>query len=227
VKALLNIDAGEHEDEPLELYELADLVHVACGGHAGDDASMDRVVRACVRTGTRIGAHPSYADREGFGRRSLPTTTDALASDVREQIARLRKVANAFGATLTSVKLHGALYHDANASSDIAGACLRAIADELGAAAVVGPARGALATAAARDGRPYLREAFADRGTRADGTLVPRGEPGALIDDPRIAAGRARDLAASDDVDTICIHSDTPGALAIARAVRDALGPRA
>jgi len=90
----------------------------------------------------------------------------------------------------------------------------------------VGLAAGALERAARAAGVPYQREAFADRGVRADGTLVPRGEPGALIEDPAAAAARAADLAARGDVDTLCIHGDTPGAIAIARAVRAALGPK-
>jgi UPF0271 protein len=225
----LNIDGGEHEDEAEELYALADLVHVACGGHAGDDASMERVVRACIVAGTRIGAHPSYVDREGFGRRVLPTAPETLASQVEEQIGRLTKIAGARGAPLASVKLHGALYHEASARKDIADSCIRAIARALPETAVtiVGPSRGALAEAAAQESFPYWREAFADRAARDDGTLVPRGEHGAMIEDPAAAAALARVLAARDDVDTICIHADTAGALAIARAVREALGPKA
>lgn len=225
MKALLNIDAGEHEDEPELLYELADLVHVACGGHAGDDASMDRVVRACARAGTKVGAHPSYADREGFGRRALAVPPDVLERQVEEQIRSLAAVARSHGVTIASAKLHGALYHEANADPEVAAACVRAVA-ETGTPAVVGPARGELANAASRAGLRYLREAFADRRVRPDGSLVPRTEPDALVVDPRTCAARARELAEREDVDTICIHSDTPGALAIARAVREALGPK-
>lgn len=227
MRPVLNLDGGEHDDEPEELYGLADVVHVACGGHAGDEASMDRVARACVRYGTRIGAHPSYDDRDGFGRRAQVVEPPALAASTAEQCARLRAVVERHGASIVSVKLHGALYHAAHSDETTAQACVDGITGALGAVAIVGPAGGALERAARAAGAPYLREAFADRGVRPDGTLIPRGEPGALVEDPGLAAARTRELAARDDVDTVCIHADTPGALAIGRAVRDALGPKA
>ena len=225
---LLNVDAGELPTEPEELYALADLVHVACGGHAGDEAAMRRVLEACAREGTRAGAHPSYEDRAGFGRVRLEVALDLLRAQLEAQLARLRAVAQASGVRLVSVKPHGALYHAASAEPAVAEACVAATFAALGEVVVVGPAQGgALAAAAAAHGLPYLREAFADRGVRPDGSLVPRGMPGALIEDPALVAARARDLAAHDEVDTICLHGDTHGALAIARAVREALGPRA
>jgi UPF0271 protein len=224
----LNLDGGEHDEEPEELYALADVVHVACGGHAGDEASMDRVVRACQRAGTRVGAHPSYDDREGFGRRAQVVAPDVLASAIAAQCARLRLIAERNGTAIGSVKPHGALYHAAHAEDATARACVEGITRAFGtSAAVVGLAGGALERAARAAGLAYQREAFADRGVRADGSLVPRGEPGALIEDEAVAAARARELAARADVDTLCVHADTPGAVAIARAVRAALGPKA
>jgi UPF0271 protein len=187
---------------------------------------MDRVVRACRSAKTRVGAHPSYEDREGFGRRSMTTPPETLRSQIEAQLLRLRSVAEKAGAPIVSVKLHGALYHDAHAQAAIAEVAVRAVKQTLGTATIVGPPDGALAHAAAAEGLPYWREAFADRGTRADGTLLPRSEPGALVTEAPVAAERARVLAARNDVDTICIHADTPSALAIARAVRAALGPK-
>jgi UPF0271 protein len=225
---LLNVDGGELEDEPLELYAYADVVHVACGGHAGDDASMERVTRACASAGTRIGAHPSYEDREGFGRRAREVAPAELAASIASQCGRLLAVAARVGMPLASVKPHGALYHAAHASDVTARAVIEGVARCAGrATAVVGPAGGALERATRAAGMTFQREAFADRGVRADGSLVPRGEPGAVIDDPALAAARARELAARGDVDTVCIHGDTPGAVVVARAVRDALGPKA
>lgn len=224
----MNIDAGERDDEPEELYALAHVVNVACGGHAGDDASMRRVLAACVRLGTRAGAHPSYADRQGFGRRALSARPDAIRATVAEQCEALLAIAAAVGARVLYVKPHGALYHAAHADDATAHACVAGAVQALGSAIdVVGPAGGALERAARAAGVGFQREAFADRGVRADGTLVPRGEPGALVVDSSIAAARARELAARGDVDTLCIHGDTPGAVVIARAVRDALGPKA
>jgi UPF0271 protein len=210
---LLNLDGGEHDDEPEELWRLADIVCVACGGHAGDDASMARVA-AVARA---VGAHPSYPDREGFGRRSIPIAPAALEATIRDQCARLAALAR-----VLYVKPHGALYHDARSDPALAAAVIAGARAALGDAfAVIGPPTGALREAAIAAGLRYLREGFADRATRPDGTLVPRSEPNALITDPALAAARARELAR--DHDTICIHADTPDSLAIARAVRGAL----
>lgn len=224
---LLNVDGGELPDEPEELYAIADVIHVACGGHAGDDASMTRVVRACRAHGTRVGAHPSYVDREGFGRRAQAVAPDVLAEQVRAQCAALRVVAEREGTAVTSAKPHGALYHAAHSDRAIADACVRAIRDAFGVVRVVGLANGALEAAAKAAGMPYLVEAFADRGALPDGSLIPRGQPGALIDDPRAAAERARSIAETKLADTLCIHGDTPNAVAIARAVRAALATTA
>jgi UPF0271 protein len=220
---LLNVDGGELPDEPEELYEIADVIHVACGGHAGDEASMTRVVRACKRVETRIGAHPSYVDREGFGRRAMAVAPDVLGEQVREQCASLRKVAEREGAAVTSAKPHGALYHAAHSDRAVAGACVRAIKDALGVVPIVGLANGALEAAAKAAGMPYLVEAFADRGALPDGSLVPRGQPGAIVADPAMAAANARRIARAKSADTICIHGDTPDAVRIARAVRAVL----
>jgi UPF0271 protein len=221
---ILNIDAGELDDEPEELYAIADLLNVACGGHAGDERSMERLATACARYGTRLGAHPSYVDRDGFGRREIAIASDLLADQITAQCRRLAAVAGAKGVEIAFAKPHGALYHAANRSGEIARACVEGVRAALGKeVAIVGPAGGELARAA---GERFLREAFADRGVRPDGSLVPRGEPGALVTDPALAAARARELAVKSDVDTICIHGDTPGAVEIARAVRAALGPR-
>jgi 5-oxoprolinase (ATP-hydrolysing) subunit A len=226
-RVVLNVDGGELDDEPLELYALADVVHIACGGHAGDDASMARVTRACASAGTRVGAHPSYEDREGFGRRAQQLAPEILAASIAAQCTRLRDIAHRNGVELASVKPHGALYHAAHADEATAAAVIDGVQRALGTITVVGPTGGALARAAAAAGLPFQREAFADRGARANGSLIPRGEPGAIVEDPAVAAARARELAARPDVDTLCIHGDTPGALIIARAVRAALGAKA
>ena len=216
---LLNVDAGELPDEPEELYALAHVVNVACGGHAGDAASMRRVVALCAKSGTGVGAHPSYPDREGFGRRAMTMSPEALLASVAEQCEALRDVTK----DVAYVKLHGALYHAANADAAVARAALGGARRVLARVTVIGPAAGAIAEVARELGLPYAREGFADRGVRDDGSLIPRGQPGAMIDDPERAAARARELAASGTVDTICVHGDGPHALAIARAVRSAL----
>jgi UPF0271 protein len=221
---LLNIDLGELDGEPDALYGLAHVASIACGGHAGDDASMSRALALCLRHGARIGAHPSYPDRDRFGRAPMTMQNDALRATVAEQCARLGLLASAAGARIDYVKAHGALYHAARDDEGIAEALLAGVTDALGRdVTVIGPAQGKLASLAARQSLRFAREGFADRGTRADGALVPRGEPGAVLTDPQAAATRAREMAKRRDVDTVCVHGDTPGAVAIATAVRQAL----
>lgn len=221
---LLNLDAGEDEREPPELWALADVLAVACGGHAGDVASMTRLATFCAaRARPKLGAHPSYPDRDGFGRKTIAIEPAALAASIEQQCRALATVANEHGLVLGWVKPHGALYHDAARDPVLAAAVLDGAIAALRSFVVIGPPAGALRDAAIARGLGYLREGFADRATRADGTLVPRSEPNALITDPATAAARARELVAGKSVDTICVHADTPAALEIARAVHDAL----
>jgi 5-oxoprolinase (ATP-hydrolysing) subunit A len=207
---LMNLDAGEREDESAELWQLFDIVTIACGGHTGDRASMERVVAGCTR---QLGAHPSYPDREQFGRVTMAMPIAALVEAIEHQCTALARVAALTGRNVEWVKPHGALYHDAARDPASADAVVR------GARAALGDDVGFIGTA--RLGGTFLREGFADRAMRPDGSLVPRSEPGALITDPAAAAAQAKRLVGQ--VDTICVHGDTPGALAIARAVRDAI----
>lgn len=223
MRVSMNVDAGETESEPEALWTIPHALNIACGGHAGDARSMERVLRACSERGVRAGAHPSYPDREGFGRRTVSLATEALEASIAAQCRALRVVAERVGIALAHAKMHGALYHDAARDPAIAEACVHAVRAELGGVALVGPAGSELERAARAVGSPFLREGFADRGRNPDGSLVPRGKPGALVEDPARAAAQARELAESGTVDTICVHGDTPGALAIARAVREAL----
>jgi UPF0271 protein len=223
---LLNLDAGEHDDEPDALYALAHALNVACGGHAGDDASMTRVLSAARMHGARAGVHPSYPDRAGFGRTTMEIDREALVRSLQAQCAALARIARGLGVPLVHAKLHGALYHDANRDPILAEACVRAVLAALGPVVIVGPPKGALSQLCAREGLSYAREGFADRAMREDGTLVPRSEPGALITDPSRAAAQALRLA-RDGCETICVHADTAGALEVARAVRAALDAHA
>ncbi len=222
----MNLDAGELPGETEELWALCDVLCVACGGHAGDAASMARIAGFCSPAGRpALGAHPSYPDREGFGRRPWLITPADLAIAVRDQCRALAEIARRHGVPVAWVKPHGMLYHDAAASQPIARAVVRGAIEALGSPAIIGPPRGALRDAAIEHHLSYSREGFADRRTREDGTLVPRSEPGALITEPAACAARATELAGS--VDTVCLHGDTPGAIANARAVRAVLSTRA
>jgi UPF0271 protein len=221
----LNVDLGELPGEPEELYAIATVVNVACGGHAGDEATMARAIERARAAGATLAAHPSYPDRAGFGRTSLTMDAAELETSIRNQIALLVAVAGRAGARVDAVKPHGALYHDAARSEEIAKAVLGAITLGMGGAgvAIVGPPAGALRDRAEAAGLPYLREGFADRNYRSDGLLVPRSEPDALITDPAAARAQAVRLASAGSFDTLCVHGDTPGAVAIARAVREGL----
>jgi UPF0271 protein len=223
-RCLLNIDLGELADEDEQFYELAHVANIACGGHAGDERSVRQALERCLRHGTRAGVHPSYVDREGFGRRALDVRPEVLRSQVAEQCAMLDRQAAAVGVPVEYAKPHGALYHAANKDPALAQAVVSAVKDVFGAQiTVMGPGKGALREASLAAGLRYAREGFADRATLPDGTLVPRGQPGAVITDPRVARENAVRLAREGQVDTLCVHGDTPGALTVAREVRAAL----
>jgi 5-oxoprolinase (ATP-hydrolysing) subunit A len=224
---LLNIDLGELPGEPDELYALASVANVACGGHAGDEASMARALGLALARGTLVAAHPSYPDRAGFGRVSMAIDPAALRASVAAQCAALRQIAAASGAQISMLKPHGALYHDAARDEATAQAVVDGALEGLGLPpaelSLVGPPAGALLERARAAGARYLREGFADRGYAPGGGLLPRGTTGALLAEPAAAAAQALALARSGSVDTICVHGDTPGAVPIARAVRLAL----
>lgn len=220
----LNVDLGELPGEPPGLYRLATVVNVACGGHAGDAASMAEAVARAVEAGAAIAAHPSYADREGFGRRRGHSSRDVVRADVERQCADLDRIAYARGARIVAVKPHGALYHDAaddlRLASMVVEAAHAALGDDI---AIVGPPWGVLGEAASFDRLVYVREGFADRGYDDAGRLLPRGAAGALLEDPAAAAAQALRLAEAGLVESLCVHGDGPNALAIAGAVRAAL----
>ena len=221
---LLNIDLGEHPDEPDELYSIASMVNIACGGHAGDSASIRRAVDLALNAGAKIAAHPSYPDRENFGRKSMPITFIKLAKALHAQILWLKTITEIMGGTVFAVKPHGALYHDAAESGLIAEVLLTVIECLVdNKCAIVGPPKGILKDKALERGMTYLDEGFADRTYLPDGQLVPRSQPNALITDPVEAAAQALRFAQAQQFNTLCVHADTPNALSVARAVRTAL----
>lgn len=224
----LNIDLGELPDEPEEFYSLATMVNIACGGHAGNDETMARAVELAKRAGAKIAAHPSYPDREHFGRKSVPMTLLRLACSLESQMNDLLRMTKAAQTNIIAIKPHGALYHDTRHSTFTAEILLTAVGHITSSNpdhhyAMVGPLDGVLKRLAHERNIPYLNEGFADRNYLPDGSLVPRSEPNALIEDPREAAAKAVELAKSGSFDTLCMHGDTPNALEIARGVRRAL----
>ena len=224
----LNIDLGELPDEPEELYALATVVNVACGGHAGDAASMKLSVGQALRHGARIAAHPSYPDREQFGRARMAIPPDMLYESIVEQLGALKHVAIQAGARVWGAKPHGALYHAASEDPQLAAAVLDAIvASYPGGLVIVGPPWGHLESACRARQLRYAREGFADRSYDERGRLVPRGAAGDILFDPKACADQAVSLARGGTIETICVHGDTPHAVAIAREVRMALADAA
>ncbi|MFV0373428.1 LamB/YcsF family protein [Microbacterium sp.] len=235
----LNADLGETvggvptaDDEAM--FGVVSSASVACGGHAGDAASMADAVARAARYGVAVGAHPSFVDPAGFGRTALAVDPARLRTQVREQVAALI----AAGADVRYVKPHGALYHVVSADAARSDAVAAAIADigaEIGRALPVLALGGEIVRAAREHGLPFRAEAFLDRGYLPDGRLVPRTEPGALLHDPEEVAERAVRLAVEGtvvavdgsvvavDAVSMCVHGDTAGAVAMARAVRRAL----
>ena len=220
----LNIDLGEIPGEPEELDAIPTVVNLACGGHAGDIESMRRSIELALRYGPRIAAHPSYPDREQFGRARMAIPLDVLFASIVEQVTTLSMIGSEMGAHLWGAKLHGALYHAAAEDAQLAAAVLDAVvtsySDKL---VIIGPPGGHLEAATQKRRLRYAREGFADRSYDAEGHLVPRGQPGDVLDDPLVCAEQALRLARDGAVETICVHGDNPHALVIAREVRSEL----
>ncbi len=218
----LNVDLGEGPGEEA-LYPLVTSANIACGGHAGTIDTMNAALDLCAAHGVAAGAHPSYPDREGFGRRSQAIASAELARTVAEQVELLTRLARARGVRLSHVKPHGALYNDAARDEAVARSVAEGVGRVGGELVLVGLA-GSLAVEVWRGlGFKVAREGFADRAYRTDGTLVARSVPGALIEDPASAAAQAVRLAREGACETLCVHGDTPGAVAVLGAVRSAL----
>lgn len=217
----LNADLGEGDLYDSELLEIVSSCNVACGGHAGDAETMRATVVMAIENGVSIGAHPSYPDREGFGRRSGFLTGDELQESLINQINALVLIAGEEGAKLTHVKPHGALYNDAVNDRELADIIASAVVVTLPDAAFVGLPSSELQNAALAHRLKFVAEGFIDRAYQDDGQLVPRSEPGAVHDSIELVLPQAISLVGK--VDTLCIHGDTPGAAETARAVRGAL----
>lgn len=214
----LSADAGEGFDDD-RLFAALSSVSVACGGHAGDDATMREAVGWARRCGLAIGAHPGYADRARFGRVELGLDAAAIAGLAGRQVGRLLEVVAAAGLPLAHVKPHGALYHRLSADREAAQAFVGAVAALDSGLAIVGfPGSELLATAAAM-GLPAIREGFAERRYDANGELVSRSRKDFQLGDVEAFEQAAR-LALGGSVESICLHSDAAGAFEIAVAIR-------
>ncbi|MEM7140682.1 MAG: 5-oxoprolinase subunit PxpA [Actinomycetota bacterium] len=231
----LNADLGEGMGDDAAMLELVTSANVACGGHAGDVESMTATVRLAVANGVCIGAHPGYEDKVDFGRRIIPMEPAEISRMVAGQIGALVEVAAAEGAAVRYVKVHGALANLAARDRDVANAVTEAIGAVDATLAVLAISGTEIERVARDAGLQAVSEIFADRGYTPDGQLVPRDEPGAIIHDAHEAAGRllgfletgAMPSVAGDavplDAQSICVHGDTPGAVAMAQIIRDRL----
>ena len=230
----LNADLGEGYDDGA-LMPFLTSVNVACGGHAGDAATMTATIAAARAHGLAIGAHPSYPDRESFGRRELGLEPAQIEATVAEQVRALAAIATGAGAELVHVKPHGALYNVAARDLRTARAVVRAVRAVAPTLRLVGLAGSLLVEVATEAGLATAGEAFADRRYTANGSLAPRSIAGALIADPLEAAEQAVRIVREREViaiggerivvhaQTLCLHGDSPGAADIARAVHDRL----
>jgi UPF0271 protein len=235
----LNADLGEGfgvwrlgDDEAL--LDVITSANVACGFHAGDAATMRRVCVAAAARGVAVGAQVSYRDLAGFGRRRIDYDPDELRDDVLYQLAALDGIARVAGTRVSYVKPHGALYNTAADDEAQANAVVHAVAEYDLGLAVLGLPASALLRAADAAGLRSVTEGFADRGYLPTGRLVPRTRPDALVVDAAAVAARALAMAAGEivavdgtvvrqRVESICVHGDTPGAVALATSVRRAL----
>lgn len=221
----LNCDMGELEDAAHEaaLMEHITSANIACGGHAGDELTMERTVRLALARNVRIGAHPGYPDRANFGRIEIPMAPADIARTVREQIERLEAVVRPLGGAIVHVKPHGALYNVAVRNAAVARAIGEGVAQWNAAVPLFGLAASPMLDVWRSMGLISIGEGFADRRYEADGTLRGRKFADALITDEREAAEQAVRLVRSGTVQTICVHGDTPGAVAVLKACREAL----
>ena len=236
----LNSDLGESfgpwpmgDDEAL--LDVVGAANVACGAHAGDPLVMRRTVAAALERGVEIGAHPGYPDLQGFGRRPMALVGDELAAHVQCQVGALEAICRAAGAELVHVKPHGALNNLACEDAALARTLAEAVAAGWPGLILLAPAGSELAAAGLEAGLVVALEVFADRAYRADGTLVPRAEPGAVhatteacTEQVLAMVERGGIVTREDELvptrfHSVCVHGDDPHAVATARAVRDAL----
>ena len=226
----LNADLGEGFALDAQLMAYITSASIACGGHVGDAQSMRRTVQLARDHHVRIGAHPSYPDREHFGRRSMAISASALRHSVSEQIAALAAICADEGAVLAYVKPHGMLYNDAARDLAIADAVLRGIAVVNSSLAVMALAGSALANHAAHMGWQVINEGFVDRAYTDTGELLPRNQPGAVLVDEASALHQAISLAAGQvssvngqviqlKIDSLCLHGDNEHALNFAKTL--------
>ncbi|KAA6124625.1 5-oxoprolinase subunit PxpA [Cupriavidus cauae] len=231
----LNADLGEGCGSDEALLALISSANIACGWHAGDASTMLQTVQWALAKGVAIGAHPSYPDRENFGRTEMQRDPRDIYADVLYQIGALAAIVRAQGGRLAHVKAHGALYNQAARNRAQAQAIVDAVRDFDPRLTFFGLAGSVMIEVARQAGLTVKEEVFADRGYNPDGSLVRRGTPGALLDDDEAVLSQTLSMVRDHKVraidgqwipiqaDTVCLHGDGPHALAFAQRIRDRL----
>jgi 5-oxoprolinase (ATP-hydrolysing) subunit A len=222
----LNADLGEGGTEDQAILDLVSSANIACGGHAGDEEIMRRTIQWALASGVAIGAHPGYEDQKNFGRLAVVMPDEEVTNLVRKQVGKLASIAQEAGAQLHHVKLHGALYNQANRDPSLAAAAVKGMAEISINLILYALPEGILAAAGRAAGLTVCGEGFADRRYRDDGSLMPRTEPGALISNVEDAVAQAMKIISNGKIETLCVHGDGPRAVEILRAVRAALGEK-
>lgn len=231
----LNCDMGEGYESETLIMPFISSANIACGYHAGDEQTMIRTISLARKYGVAIGAHPSYPDKENFGRKAMTMSDEEVYKIITDQLRILNEIAADMGMNLHHVKPHGALYNVAATEVNVAIAIAHAIADMDARMVLYGLANSAFAIAAEKTGLRFCGEAFADRTYTDDGLLTPRSEPHALIEKEEIAIAQVLQLLEKGNItswsgkkvslqaDTICIHGDGPHAVDFAQKIHDAL----
>jgi UPF0271 protein len=231
MKIDLNCDMGENIGNDEAIMPYITSANIACGFHAGDSKTMQATVRLAKKHGVAVGAHPSWLDLEGFGRREMSLPTDEVEALILYQIGALSAIAKAEGVELVHVKPHGAIYNQAAKDKELANAIARAVKSFSGDLVLVGLAGSGLIEAGLEIGLKVANEGFPDRNYNPDGTLVSRKESHAIIEAPDDVAKHAMELIRNGvlfgnrlvGVDTLCLHGDHPSAAENARQVREVL----
>ncbi len=234
----LNADIGELEGDAgrsldADILSVVTSCNIACGGHAGDEESMRKTLRLAKQLGVKAGLHPSYPDRENFGRVSIAVSREELRGSLRQQVQMFMKIAEEEGVSITHLKPHGALYNDAAKDEDLA-AVIAGVAAERGISTIVGLPGSKVREAAITHNLRFCAEGFADRAYEDDGSLRSRAEHGAVLENADEQAKQALELVSGNvqsfsgghihlEVQTICLHGDTQGAFEAAKAIREAL----
>jgi UPF0271 protein len=231
----LNADLGEGAGSDEELLKLVSSANIACGWHAGDASTMRQCVRWAIDNHVAIGAHPSFPDRANFGRSTMHLPPEEIVAGVLYQIGALGAIVKAEGGTLVHVKAHGALYNQAVTEPELAAAIVDAVRRFDPGLLFFGLAGSGMISAAERAGLKPVEEVFADRGYMPDGSLVPRSQPGALIEDEEQSLAQTLSLVRDHRVtaidgsvvavnaQSVCLHGDGAHALAFARRIRSTL----